>query len=133
MKPFRYLFYRLYQLMIRVGNGFVAEYYAILLMTTTIMLNIYAVVSLAYVFGQNINLGLSSTNTILLVASILTVIFYFSFVHNKKFLEIAKRYENETSKEKIRGMVFSISYFVLSIGLMIFCFYLMIKKNRGEL
>ncbi len=119
--------------MISVGNGFVAEYYAILLMTMTIMLNIYAVTSLAYVFGRKIDLGLNRTFTILLTASILTIIFYFAFVHDKKFLKIAKSNENETSEEINRGKVFAISYFILSIGLMIFCFYLMIKKNKGEL
>lgn len=119
--------------MVSVGNGDVAEYFAILLMAMTLTLNFYSFTSISYVFGYKIDLGLDTGLKIGICYFLLTTILYFFFVHNKKFLEIGKSYENETSKDKNRGKVFAISYFVLSIGLMIFCFYLMIKKNRGEL
>lgn len=119
--------------MISVGNGDVAEYFAVLLMAMTLNLNFYSVVSISYVFGYKIDLGLDSGLKIGICYFLLAALLYFSFVYKKKYLEIAKSYENETSKEKNRGKLFAISYFVLSIGLMIFCFYLMIKKNRGEL
>jgi hypothetical protein len=133
MKPFKYLFYRLYQLMIKVGNGDVAEYYAILLMTMLIMMNVYSITSLVYVFGRKVNLGLNSVTSILLIVATLVITFYFSFVYKKKFITIVKSYEVGSDKKKMAGNIFAISYFILSIGLMIFCFYLMIKKNRGEL
>ena len=133
MKPLRYLFYRLCQLMISVGNGDVAEYFAILLMAMTLTLNFYSITSISYLLGYKIDLGLDTGLKIGICYLLLTALLYFSFVHKKKFLDIAMSYENETLKEKNRGRIFAISYFVLSIGLMIFCFYLMIKKNRGEL
>lgn len=132
MKPFRYLFYRLYQLMISVGNGDVAEYFAVLLMATTLGLNFYSITSISYVLGYKIDLGLDTGLKIGIYYFLLTTLLYFSFVHKKKFLEIAKNYGNETTKEKNRGKVFAISYIVLSFLLLFFFVYLMIKKNRGE-
>jgi len=119
--------------MISVGNGDVAEYFAVLLMATTLWLNFYSITSISYVLGYKIDLGLNTGLKIGICYFLLATLLYFSFVHKKKFLEIAKNYENETTKEKNRGKVFAISYFVLSIGLIILCFYLMEKKNRGEL
>lgn len=133
MKAFRYLFYRLYQLMISVGNKDIPEIAALFLMSMTLVLNFYSITSISYVFGYKIDLGLDTGLKIGICYFLLAALLYFSFVHKKKYLEIAKSYENETSKEKKIGKLFAISYFVLSIGLMIFCFYLMIKKNRGEL
>lgn len=133
MKLFRYLFYRLYQLMISVGNGFVAEYYAIFLMTMTIMLNFYTISSIVYLISPQMDFGLNSTTQIVTVAAILTIIFYFSFVYKKKYLEIAKSYELESDKSKSTGKLAAISYIVLSFLLLFFFVYLMAKKNRGEL
>ena len=133
MKPFGYLFYRLYQLMINVGNRVVPEFAALFLMAMTLWLNFYSITSISYVLGYKIDLGLDTGLKIGICYFLLVVLLYFSFVHNKKFLDIAKNYENETTKEKNIGKVFAISYFVLSIGLIILCFYLMEKKNRGEL
>jgi hypothetical protein len=64
---------------------------------------------------------------------LLTAMLYFAFVYKKKFLEIAKYYESEPSKKRNRGKIFAISYIIFSFLLMISCFYLMIKKNKGEL
>jgi len=119
--------------MISVGNKDIPEIAALFLMSMILVLNFYSITSISYLFGYKITLGLDSGLKIGICYFLLTILLYLSFVHNKKFLEIAKSYENETSKEKNRGKVFAISYFVLSIGLIIFCFYLMIKKNRGEL
>ena len=133
MKLLRSLFYRLYQLMISVGNEDVAEYYAIFLMTMTIMLNVYTASSIAYLTGHGIDLGLHTKFKIILICALLTIIFYFSFVYKKKYLEIAKSYEMESDKNKSTGKLAAISYIVLSIALLIFSFFLMAKKNRGEL
>lgn len=119
--------------MISVGNRDIPEIAALFLMAMTLTLNFYSFTSISYVLGYKIDLGLDTGFKIGICYFLLTTILYFSFVYNKKFLEIGKSYENETSKEKNRGRFFAISYFVLSLGLMIFCFYLMIKKNRGEL
>jgi len=119
--------------MINVGNRDVPEFAALFLMAMTLWLNFYSITSISYVLGYKIDLGLDTGLKIGICYFLLVVLLYFSFVHNKKFLDIAKNYENETTKEKNIGKVFAISYFVLSIGLIILCFYLMEKKNRGEL
>ena len=119
--------------MINVGNRDVPEFAALFLMAMTLWLNFYSITSISYVLGYKIDLGLDTGLKIGICYFLLVVLLYFSFVHNKKFLDIAKNYENETTKEKNIGKVFAISYFVLSIRLIILCFYLMEKKNRGEL
>jgi len=119
--------------MISVGNGDVAEYYAIFLMTMTIMLNFYTISSIVYLVSPQIDLGLSSIIQIVIVAAVLTIIFYFSFVYKKRYLEIAKSYEMESDKNKSAGKLAAISYIILSFLLLFFSVYLMAKKNRGEL
>lgn len=134
MKLLSYVFYRLYQLMISVGNKDVAEYYTILLMAMLIGLNITALSAFVYVFsGQKVDISFGSKAVILIEYLGLSFALYLLFVRNGKHLEVLKSYEGESRKEKIRGKFFAIGYFVLSIGLVIFSFYLMIKKNRGEL
>jgi hypothetical protein len=134
MKLLRYVFYRLYQLMISVGNKDVAEYYSILLMAMLIGLNITALSALVYVFlGQKIDIFFGSKVVVLVEYLGLSFALYLFLVRKGKYLEVLKSYEGESSKEKIKGKLFAIVYFVLSIGMIIFCFYLMIKKNRGEL
>lgn len=133
MKLFRNIFYRFYQLMISVGNGVVAEYYAILLMAMTLGLNFYTLISISYLLGFKIELGLNTGLKIGIYYFLLTSLLYFSFVHKNKFIEISKYYKNETKKEEGKGKVFIISYFILSIGMMIVCLYLMMKQNRGSI
>jgi hypothetical protein len=133
MKLLRYLFCRLYQLMLSVGNDLVAEYYAIFLLTMTFGLNLYSIISFSYLFGYNIDLGLDTGLTIGVSFFILTFIQYFIFLNNKKYLELVKTYETETHEDKIKGRLIIIGYLILSFLLLIISMYLMAKKNRGEL
>jgi len=120
--------------MVSVGNRNDAAFTTVLLMSMLIGLNITALSAFVYFLtGQKIDISFGSKAIILVEYLTLCFAFYLLFVRKGKNLEILKSYESETSKEKERGKVFAISYFVLSIGLIIFCFYLMIKKNRGEL
>ena len=41
--------------------------------------------------------------------------FYFVFIHKKKYLKIAKRYEGETKTKRVLGILLALSYIVLSI------------------
>lgn len=133
MKLLSYLFYRLYQLMISVGNGLVAEYYAIFLMAMTFGLNLYSIISISYLFGYKIDLGLDTGLKIGICFFALTLILYFTFLHKKKYLEIVKTYEAENPQDKTKGRLIIIGYLILSFLLLITSMYLMAKKNIGEL
>lgn len=133
MKPFRYLFYRLHQLMVSVGNGNDAAFTTVLLMGMLIGLNITALSAFVYIItGQKFDVSFGSKAFILIEYLALCFAFYLLFVRKGKDLEIIKNYEGETNKDKLVGKIFAIVYFIISIGLVIFSFYLMMMKNRGE-
>jgi membrane protease YdiL (CAAX protease family) len=119
--------------MISVGNSLVAEYYAIFLMAMTIILNLFALSSIVHLINPELDIGTISTTQIVIAAVILTIIFYFSFVYKKKYLEISKVYEEEPEKLKKIGIFLVIGYLIFSFVLLIICLFLMTKKNRGEL
>lgn len=120
--------------MINVGNKDVAEYYAILLMAMLIGLNIITLSALVYIIaGQKVDIAFNSTSIMLIEYLLLSSFLYLLFVRKGKHVEIARSYEGESRKQEMIGKLFAIGYIILSIGLMIFAFYAMMKKNRGEL
>lgn len=134
MKLLRFLFYRLYQLMISVGNKNVAEFFAIILMTMTFFLNYITVMSLLYVFTKAyISLPDISIKIVLTIEFVFISIFYLLFAREKKCLEIKKEYENESKKDQIKGRITVICYLILSYLLFSFSTYLMMKKSQGKL
>ncbi len=134
MKLLRFLFYRLYQLMISVGNKNVAEFFAIILMTMTFFLNYITVMSLLYVITKDyISLPDISITIVLTIEFVFISIFYFLFAREKKCLEIKKIYENESKKDQIKGRIIVICYLILSYLLFSFSTYLMTMKSQGKL
>ncbi len=134
MKPFRYLFYRLHQLIVSVSNGDDASFTTVLLMGMLIGLNITALLAIIYyITGQKFDVLVGSKSFIIIEYLALCFIFYLLFVRKGKDLDIIKSYEVETNRDKLIGKIFAIVYFIISIGLVIFSFYLMIMKNKGEL
>jgi len=132
MKILRYSFYRFYQLMNKVGNGDVAEYSAILLMSLLAFINILSLLSLSdIILNFKVDISQSPKLISLMLLFGLVILFYFLFVRKDRHLEIAKEYENETSKKKIIGNILALSYILMSFVLLMLCFYLMIQKNRG--
>lgn len=132
MKILRYSFYRFYQFMNSVGNGDVAEYYAFILMSVLISLNAFSLISIAYIVsGIKIDIGQGSKIVTGLLFFGLLILFYFLFVRKSKYLEIVTEYEQETTKKKIIGNAFIIGYILISVGLLMFFFYLMTQRNRG--
>ncbi len=63
----------------------------------------------------------------------LIAILYSLLVYKGKYLEILKKYDEEPKEAKIKGRILIILYLIGSVGLLVFSFYLMMKKNRGEL
>lgn len=133
MKLLRYLYFRLYQLMIAIGNKEVPEFAALFLMAMTLVLNFYSIISISYLFGLKIDLGLDTGLKIGSCFLGLILVLYFSFVHKEKFLEIAKVYRDESAHNKTKGSFIIVGYIILSFLLLITSMYLMAKQNRGEL
>ncbi len=52
-------------------------------------------------------------------------ILYFLFIHKKKYLRIAKKYEGETKTKKVLGVLLSLSYIVFTI-----VFLVIVASNR---
>lgn len=134
MRLLRFIYYRLYQLMISVGNGDVAEYYAIFLMAMLFGANVITISSLIYAFtGVSIELNFQSKTITLIEYLTLAFILYQLFVKDEKYLEIAEYYKDEPVKKKRSGKIIIICYFALSLVSMIFGFFLMLMRNRGKL
>lgn len=132
MRILRYIFYRFYQFMNSVGNGDVAEYYALILMSLLIYSNIISIISGIYIVsGIKIDIGQGSKIVTGLLFFGLLILFYFLFLRKSKHLEIVNEYGQETTKKRIIGNAFIIAYILISIGLLMICFYLMIQKNKG--
>lgn len=134
MKFFNQFFFRFYQLMISVGNGAIATQAAILFMTLTIWVNIYSIFNLIYVFlNYRIDISFNSKPIIILQTFSITFILYFLFIYKNKYIAISKSFENESKKDRSFGFRVLLFYIILSYLLIIFSFFLMIKRNRGEL
>jgi hypothetical protein len=115
-----------------VGNGDVAEYYAFILMSVLISLNAFSLISIAYIVsGIKIDIGQGSKIVTGLLFFGLLILFYFLFVRKSKHLEIVNEYGQETTKKKIIGNAFIMGYILISVGLLMLCFYLMIQRNKG--
>lgn len=128
MKLLRGYFFRFFQLMNSVGNSDLAEYYAIILMTMILTINFIFLSALFYVL-LGLKLDAKLLAGLLFVGFL--ILFYFKFIHKNRFVVIAKEYENETSKKRIIGNIFIIGYIIISIGLLMLGFYLMMQKNKG--
>lgn len=130
MKFLKYSFYRFYQFMNSVGNGYVAEYYAFILMSVLVSLNAHTFISFIYIVsGIKIDIGQDSKLVTGLLFFGLLILFYFLFVRKRKYLEIVNEYGQETIKNKIIGNTIIIGYILISVGLLMLCFYLMIQRN----
>jgi uncharacterized membrane protein len=120
--------------MISVGNGDVAEFCAILLMTMTLMFNFYTIEPLFYILtGKHINYPNVSPTIVIIILFVLVSVLYLLLGREEKILEIKKKYENESKKDTLKGRILIICYIVLSYVLLFSSVYLVMMKNRGEL
>jgi hypothetical protein len=132
MSILRYSFFRFYQLLKSAGNADVAEYFAIMLMSVLFGLNIFTVFSIIYVItGVSVDISQAPKLFSVLLFLGLLIFLYVSFVKKDRHIEIIKEYEHETSKKKIIGTIITISYILISIGLLMLSTYLMMLRNRG--
>jgi len=114
------------------GNEDVAEYFAIMLMSVLIGLNSFTLFSIVYVLtGIPIDISHAPKLFSVLLFFGILIMLYILLIRKNKHIEIVKEFELETSKKKTIGIVLTISYILISIGLLMVCTYLMMLRNRG--
>ena len=125
----KYIFYRLHQLMISVGNGNIAEYMATLLFSFLLYLNFVAIWLLVNLLADvKIHFPIPA---LLLMYFLLILTLYLLFLKNDKYKMILLEYRSESKNKALRGKYFVIFYIILSQLILFALFYLMILKNRG--
>ena len=134
VKMLRYLFVRAHQLMVSVGNGDVANFAAVCFLAMTLMINIAALNGIINAFSSSRSSWLPHNKLagLCFVLGSIAILYWF-LVWNDKSISVLKKYENESKRERIQGRHILVSYVVGSIVLLMVSFYLMMKKNRGEL
>ena len=134
MKYLNRYFNRFFQLMCSVGNESVAEYYAIALMSMLLFCNFIFLISISYaLLDLKIDLGFDNKIIIVIYFFCTLICFYFLFVAKNKFVKIIDDFKNESSKQRKVGNLLTLGYIIVSVGLLIFGFYLMILKNKGAI
>jgi len=120
--------------MCSVGNESVAEYYAIALMSMLLFCNFIFLISISYaLLDLKIDLGFDNKIIIVIYFFCTLICFYFLFVAKNKFVKIIDDFKNESSKQRKVGNLLTLGYIIVSVGLLIFGFYLMILKNKGAI
>jgi hypothetical protein len=134
LKILSYIYYRFYMLMVSVGNADIAGLAALLLFTMMLGLNYFAFSGFFYVItGSKLKLTPDNNYLTIVLASIVFTVLYFILSWNGKSVEILSEYENEPKKDKIKGRVMIIGYMIFSLIMIMLSFYLMMKRNKGEL
>ncbi len=110
-----------------------------------ILQSLHSILFMTFVFGLNIlslfeildifSIGVKDISKpfAIIILFCMSIILYLLLVYNGKSLKIIHQYEGETKRDRIKGRIIIIAYIVLSIVLLGSTFFLMMKKNRGEL
>lgn len=128
MKTLQYLYYRLYLLMVSVGNGDVAEFFSVLLLTMMFYLNYYSIIGFLYAFfGIKIDVSILA----LFIFGLSTcLILYFLLVSRGKSNSIIAQFEDEDESKKKTGRIIIISYIILNVLIFMVSILLMAKRNN---
>ena len=116
---FRYLYYRLYSWNLKKwGESDVPEGNALIGVTFMMLINIFFLVHLIAVFGlYDLYDHWRNTNDIYLWGFVyfgLLLINYRWLVHDRKYLQLPKKYEGESKHQRRRKMIFLWLYVVIS-------------------
>jgi hypothetical protein len=128
MKLISYLYCRFYQLMVSVGNGDIAGFASIGLLTMMISLHLAAVYGILYYFGLDFEI---SKVTGLVVVLVVIGLLYFLLFYKGRANKLLERLESEDRKDYIKGRIIIILYIILSFILFGFGMYLMASKNSA--
>jgi hypothetical protein len=132
MKVLRYFYCRFYQLMVSVGNGDIASFVSILLMTFLLFNNFIAIAGLFYaITGRKTNLIAKNNLLVILELAIMAGVLYFLLVWRGRSTEILKSFEAEPKSAKRKGRAVIVIYFILTLALFMSSNYLIILRNKG--
>jgi len=119
-----YLYYRLYRFFEITENNFapkgmrIPEFIAYFTTVFLFELNFISIdLLLKNIFGYSF-LVLSSELMSIVCAILLMIGLYFQFIWKRKYLNIINRYKQESQKNRILSISFTIFYIVISIGLL---------------
>ncbi len=98
--------------MISVGNGDIAGFASIMLMTCMIILHLFTFLFIAWHFGLHITFP----RVALLGIVCVPISLYFLLVHNGKSKKIKEHFMGESRRAWLIGRVVIISYMVLSLA-----------------
>jgi len=128
MKTLQYLYYRLYLLMVSVGNGDVAEFFSVLLLTMMFYLNYYSIIGFLYAF---FGIKIDVSNIALFILGLSTcLILYFLLVSRGKSNSIITKFEDEDESKKKTGRIIILSYIILNVLIFMVSILLMAKRNN---
>lgn len=132
-KSYKYLYYKLYKLFVKMnGQDDFPEYTAMLGVGTLSFFNILAVFSTVNVFYPFWSFPEISRATFFIYVGVpYTLLLYFAFVFNKKYIRIIKEFQDENEEQRKRGRRNVILYMSISLLLVIASLSLIALKNEG--
>ena len=131
MKFLEYLFFKYYYFQVKVGDGDIAEYSAILFISMIIEF-IYADILGAYFFfvPSSKNYSMPGVNAIVAIFFLSSVLLYFLLVHKRKYVRILEENEERwKGKKNIGAILFAVLPFVVFFAEL----YIKMLMNQGRL
>ncbi len=111
MRILDYLYYRFYLLNLKTTMADIAEYGAVINLVVILGFNLIVICGN---LGINLLVILPSRLFSLFFGGGTMVIFYFTFVKSKRYLQIIERYKDESKKDRLIGKIIIISYIIIS-------------------
>lgn len=131
-KSYKYLFYKLFKLFIRInGKDDVPEYTTMFAVATLLFCNLFAILNAINVFFPFWSYSTISRGRFLIYLLPYTLIFYFAFIFNKKYERIIEEFKKENEEQRRRGRKKVILYIAASLIIIILSLSLIVLKNEG--
>jgi hypothetical protein len=115
-KLYKYLFFKLYRLAVKMNMDTTPEYTAFVSVVALVFMNILSIDGILKLAGMRPGFldGLSTPTVVVLIIS-LGVPQYFLLVHNRKYEKIAKEFDNESLTRARTGAALVLFYVILSL------------------
>ncbi len=115
-KNYKYLFYKLYKLFLRInGETGIPEYTAMLVVAQNFFANLLALyIFICKLFTGTVLLRFINNWTIFIYLSVFLVPFYLSLVFRSKYKKIVNEFRNESKEQRISGKRSVILYLAIS-------------------
>ncbi|MDB5048797.1 MAG: hypothetical protein JWO30_1868 [Fibrobacteres bacterium] len=117
MKPFEYIYYRIYSWNLKKwGVSNMPHINALYLVSLMMFQNLYALALIAQFFGIDFALRTPLPEKEAIVTAFTVVVFnYFHFIRKGQYKSLAKKYSHELPNERRRNAVFVWIYMVMSL------------------